>query len=138
MPATTTANPPVPVGRLLAALAAASVLGVVAGSIGPAADASAAVIAAGVVAGAGVAAVVTLRSAMATPHANIATGFLAFSLVRLFVSLAGAVAVVMVLDPARRPFVNAFLAAAFAALVLETLILRRWSAFEPPAKGVSP
>jgi hypothetical protein len=138
MPEPSPTIPPVPAGWLLGALLGAGALGVIAGSLGPQGSVSAATIAAGVVVGAGVLAIITLRSTVALPQANIATGFLAFSFVRLFGSLAGAVVVVALLDPERRAFVNGFLAAAFAALVLETMILRRWSALEPGAKGVAP
>lgn len=147
MPTTNPDIPPVPVARLIAALAVASAVGlatvllslrVTTGTIADS-DLLAALIGAGTVLISGLLAVITLRSVASTGQGNLATACLAFSFVRLFGSLAAAVIIVSMFDPARRPFVNAFLISALLAMTFETLILRKWSALTPTdaAKGVA-
>lgn len=85
----------------------------------------------------GVMAVLGLQLMVKTPGLNLGAIALGFSGMRLFGTVAAGMVVVMALDPERRPFVNTFLLAAMSALILETLILRRWSMLEPAqAAGV--
>jgi hypothetical protein len=76
----------------------------------------------------GISAIVILRSATTTPGVNIGGAMLAFSGARLLGSLLAAVVCVVLFEPDRQSFGYAFILAALAALILETLILRRWSA----------
>lgn len=135
---------PIPLARLTGALVASCVAGVgvallstsssggeVASAAGPAS------LGAGVVGLSGLGALGVLRSIAGSPGANIGTACLAFSSTRLLGSLGGMLLVSMILHPAREPFAYAFLVAALAALVLETIILRRWSgsALSTPASS---
>lgn len=141
------AIPPVPTTRLLTVVVGASLAGLGVSAAGPMLDSSTGGLApsvlaagaagAGSVLAAGLAAVFVLASVARQPEANLATGILAFSLVRLFGSLLGAVTAVAALGVERQPFAYAFFVAAMLALVGETLILRRWSSLAP-GRGPSP
>ncbi len=146
MHTTEPAIPPVPAGQLIgsavASCVAAAGLVIVSGSGGQGSESVAGVVPSvlmgvGCVLAAGLVAIVALRSAVSTPGVNIGGAMLAFSGTRLLGSLFAAVVCVMLLAPDRQPFGYAFILAAFAALVLETMILRRWSgAIAVPATPV--
>ncbi len=96
---------------------------------------TAAAMGAGCVLASGLGAVFTLRALVRNPDLNLGTVSLGFSFVRLFGSLALGLVVLLGLNPAKTPFVYAFLFAAMSALFLETLILRRWAALTPDPTG---
>jgi hypothetical protein len=139
---------PLPVARLFGVLVGACLLGVGAVSLSPmmnggteqelASAVKAGLMAGIVVFGSGVLAVLVMKSVLNTSEPNLGTGVLAFSFVRMFGTLGGALVVVSALEPARSPFVTALLVSAMSALCVETLILRRWSMLEqaPPSPGV--
>lgn len=140
--------PPPPVARLFGVLVGACLLGVGFVALGPVMNGGsegelgsvikAGLLAGAVVLGSGVLAVVVMKSVLNMPEPNLGTGVLAFSFVRMFGTLGGAMAVVSAIEPARGPFVTALLVSAMSALCVETLILRRWSMLEkaPTAPGV--
>mgnify|MGYP001810877874 CR=1 FL=1 len=127
--------PPIPAGQLIGSVVASCVAAaglVLVSNLQPGSESSAGLMKStlmgvGCVLAAGLVAVVVLRSVVATPGVNIGGAMLAFSGTRLLGSLFAAVVCVMLFAPDRQPFGYAFILAAFAALVLETMILRRWS-----------
>ncbi len=135
MHTTEPAIPPVPAGQLIGSVVASCVAagglvlvsGSESGSDSVAGLVPSVLMGVGCVLAAGLVAIVALRSAVSTPGVNIGGAMLAFSGTRLLGSLFAAVVCVMLLAPDRQPFGYAFILAAFAALVLETMILRRWS-----------
>lgn len=132
--------PPLPVARLFGVLVGACLLGVGFVALGPMMNGGGegeleSAIKAGLLAGAvvlasGVLAVVVMKSVLNTSEPNLGTGVLAFSFVRMFGTLGGAMVAVSAVEPARGPFVTALLVSAMSALCVETLILRRWSMLE--------
>lgn len=127
--------PPIPAGQLIGSVVASCVaaagLVLVSGSGSGSSAATGLVpsvlMGVGCVLAAGLVAVIVLRTVVSTPGVNIGGAMLAFSGTRLLGSLFAAVVCVMLFAPDRQPFGYAFILAAFAALVLETMILRRWS-----------
>ncbi len=92
------------------------------------ADVPSSLLGAGSVLGSGIVALVVLWSVAKSPEVNVGVASLAFSGVRLFGSLALGLVVLLGLSPERSAFVYTFLFAAIGALVLETIVLRRWAA----------
>lgn len=92
------------------------------------ADVPSSLLGAGCVLASGIVALVVLWSVAKSPEVNVGVASLAFSGVRLFGSLALGLVVLVGLSPERSAFVYTFLFAAIGALVLETIVLRRWAA----------
>ncbi len=89
---------------------------------------------------AGIAAMFVLRMLSRSTHegVNIGTAVLACTLVRLFGSLAVGMLIFSAASPDKKPFVHAFLISSMIALMLETLILRTWSAHDGmPSAGTA-